>query len=304
MSTVSLRARRTALLSLLVVFGAVLCGSAATHPAQAAPLTQSQTPPSIPLPTIPPLPPLPPQLQPALELISPIAAPGCANAVLVGVLVPSLGVPIPPELQTALGPLFVVCGSIPQPSGNGRTCTLDLTLQDLLSQAGVPLPLLLKPSQMIYNQVLQIEKSQATIVPALPIIPLSSNIAAVLQCLEASAPTPLPTPTSGRATPATPATSAPEPAAMSPSSNSIAPLPGGPLRTPAGVANHAMPAPTESVSFIGSSPFAYPAAMLFPIGLLVLGGYVHRTLMQPVPPRSSPSAMSGDAATRMHTMAP
>jgi hypothetical protein len=83
------------------------------------------------------VPPLPPETQPALEVVSPIAAPACGNAILAATIVAGTA---PPEAREAIELLtanvFVVCGSIPIPPTAPTHCVDDEVLATVLAQLG------------------------------------------------------------------------------------------------------------------------------------------------------------------------
>ncbi|MFY9586293.1 MAG: hypothetical protein WAT66_02425 [Actinomycetota bacterium] len=112
------------------------------------------------VPPIPPLPQptLPPEAQPVLEVISPTVYPQCGSATLL-VFLGSANLPpqIAPQIRSAAGPVFVVCGTVPRPPQQ-YTCLLDVQQQEALStvfaQAGVPPPLFIHPEGDLVEQTI------------------------------------------------------------------------------------------------------------------------------------------------------
>lgn len=274
----------------LVVAASLALGTAlAVNPRSTEP-AEAQAPPFT-LPTlIPPftLPTLPPQLVPVLELVSPILYPACANAQVVAIAPGLLGLP---ELSALTGPVFVVCGSIPAPEGL-RRCTLDSLLVELLSEVltstlGLPLPLVINPLAAILGQVQVIED----LLPPSP-LQLTPVIAGVLQCAEAPAEeelSPLPPPPTTTATTAAPTTTSPPvTSGAAPPVRPAPPITAPPVQVAAPAITPTPTAPVSPASFVSVSPrFAYPIAMAAPLLLLLLGGYLGRSLTRPIVPTAA-----------------
>ena len=83
------------------------------------------------------IPPLPPETQPVTEVVSPIAAPACGNAILGATILAGTAPPEAREaLELATANLFVVCGSIPIPPTAPTRCVDDDVLATVLAQVG------------------------------------------------------------------------------------------------------------------------------------------------------------------------
>lgn len=229
--------------------------------------------------TIPQLPPLPDELQPVFELVSPIVWPACANAILVTVVPGVLGVPLPPEISTATGAVYVVCGAIPEP-GYLPTCALDLQIVSIVSEVlsstvGLPLPLFVIPMASLVGQVRAIEDQ----LPPLP-SQLTPVVAGVLMCGEAGPPAPAPTTTT--TAPPLPTPTAPAEVALPPITPPAVVAP--PIAAPE-VAAPLQPTTNRTVTTTTTGPgFRYPVVFALPIVLLALGTYLGRTLTQPLDP--------------------
>jgi hypothetical protein len=251
----------------------------------AAPALAQIEPPPLPLPTPPE------QLQPVLEVVAPVASPQCGNATLVVAIGPSV-VPVP--LSTLpinplplLGPVFVLCGSVPVPSAKSQlVCAVDDQIVAALNQAtvaaaGTPLPV---DVRVVGPTVEALFVLQDKLPPPASTAGLAETAKATLACRfvrEAS--------TSSVAPPDV----APEVAADTSVVEELA-LPDlttgdifFPLDTPASPELAAPTAQTPAlrpVVEIGGPGFAYPVVFILPLLLLVIGGYLGWALTQPVDP--------------------
>lgn len=221
-------------------------------------------------------------LQPALELVSPIAWPLCADAVVVSAL-PGVaaGVELPPAIVEAAAPLFVLCGAVPEPGTQSRTCALDDQAQALISTLtkpllGVGLPIEVAPTKWVSGQV-------DTIVDLvdMPAVPIGSTIAATLRCTNAPVERPTPPtasdpPTTGNDT----EEAFVQPDIGLPTFEDLQTLP--PL-DPGLVASPELgPVASPRVSPIGDSGFAYPAVVGLPLLLVAMLACFGRILTRPM----------------------
>lgn len=233
-----------------------------------------------------PLPPIPSELDPVLDLVSPLVNPQCANLAFVFVLVPALvgtgGVDVGP----LFGPVFVACASVPIPEeSEGFTCTLDEQIGDLVSTVslqalGIPSPV----AATVLGPVLTIlNKLEALLNPQKPPA-IGGLLAAPLSCSPYEAPAPVepePEETAVVPAPTSTTTSTTTPIVAS------APTPTAPVTTPAAPATTLAPAPVAELAATPASSqpglgrwvgFAYPAMLLLPLLLLAVGGYLGRTM--------------------------
>lgn len=268
--------RRTAAVALVAGLVALVVPGL-LRPAEAAP---AQDPPAIPLEGL--LPVLD-QLQPVLEVISPIVYPACANAVLVSVLPGATGVELPQEVSIVLGPLLVLCGSVPIPETNERVCALDAQAQALLGELVKPvlaggLPVEVAPLKWLTGLLDNIVDLLG--VPALPI---GSTISGVLQCTDPQATTTTTAPTSAGAEVPPPAVVELPPVSFvdPPSFEDLQTLP--PV-DPDLVAAPAAPPVVESpeVVLIDQPRFRYPVVMGLPLAFLALLVFFGRALTRPL----------------------
>jgi hypothetical protein len=216
------------------------------------------------------------------ELVSPIVWPACANAILVTVVPGVLGVPLPPEISTATGAVYVVCGAVPEPGYLPR-CELDLQIVGIISEAlsstvGLPLPLFVIPLASLVGEVRVIEDQ-------LPPSPsqLTPTVAGVLMCGEAEPPPPSPAPTT---------TTAPRPAPAPPVEVALPPVVPPAVVTPPlaapEVAAPLQPAASRTVTTTTTEPgFSYPFVLAVPLLVLLGGGYLAGSVARPIVPRSS-----------------
>ncbi len=83
------------------------------------------------------VPPLPPEVRPALEVVSPVVAPACGNAILGATIV---GGTAPPEareaIELATANIFVLCGSVPIPPSAPTHCVDEEVMATVLAQLG------------------------------------------------------------------------------------------------------------------------------------------------------------------------
>jgi hypothetical protein len=220
-------------------------------------------------------------LQPMLEVISPIVYPACSDAVLVSVLGGALGIPVPPELSNVTGPLLVLCGTVPIPATNTRTCALDQQAQAAIAELTKPilgggLPIEVAPvkwvSGLLDNIVDAVDQTQ---------VPQGSQIAAVFQCTDpvetsSTLATP-PTTASSATTPDVPVT---EPAVDLPSFADLQTLP--PVPTAVVPAPAVTPVVASPVQLTDQPRFRYPVVMGLPLAFLALLVFFGRALTRPL----------------------
>jgi hypothetical protein len=258
---------------LLVLVVPGLLRPADAVPAQDPPQTSTLIPTDALIPLLEPL-------QPVLEVISPIAWPACANALLVSVLPGAAGVALPPELANVTGPLLVLCGAVPIPETNGRTCQLDAQAQALLAELTKPLlgsglPVEVAPTKWLTGLLDHI----VDLVPV-PGVPLGSTVAATLQCQDPAPET--------STTLATPPDDTPPASVDLPETPSFADPPTFaelqtlPPVTPAAPAVE--PAtPVAPVVRLSDQPrFRYPVVMGLPLLFLALLVFFGRSLTRPL----------------------
>lgn len=253
------------------------------RPAEAAP---SQVPPLIPLETLLPV---IDQLQPVLEVVSPIVWPLCANAVLVSVLPGALGLDIPPEVSLVTGPLLVLCGSVPEPLTNRRVCALDAQAQGLLAQLTTPilgsgLPIEVAPTKWLTGLL-------DNIVDAinLPGIPIGSTVAATLQCVDPPPETTVPLNPADVPPAAEVIELPPAPVVEPPTFAQLqtlprvvpAPVVAAPV-APTPAASTSVPIVEPVVQFFSQPKFRYPVVMGLPLAFLGLLVFFGRALTRPL----------------------
>jgi hypothetical protein len=237
--------------------------------------------------------PLPPQVQPVLELVSPTVSPLCADSAIAVALIPGAlkGVTLPPALYTLLGPVVVLCGSVPLPHGR-YSCALDAAavkqLAALSPTVGTLAPVLPAPLATLVQQVAYVENQ---VTPGSP-LHLALTIAATIQCVGASAPPPSSSPSSLvplRDTSigvVTPSPAAPLPTAIPTAVPTVVPsapsVPAAPLAT-------LPPQAAAPIAIVSSGGFQYPAVILLPLLLLALVGYLVGAFTRPIPVRRGPA---------------
>lgn len=220
-------------------------------------------------------------LQPILEVVSPIVYPACSDAVLVSVLGGALGIPLPPELSNVTGPLLVLCGTVPIPATNTRTCALDQQAQAAIAELTKPilgsgLPIEVAPlkwvSGLLDNIVDLVDQTQ---------VPQSSQIAGVFQCtdpVETSSTLAAPPTTASPIT--TPGLPVAEPSVDLPSFADLQTLP--PVPTAVAPAPGVVPVEAPSVRLIDQPRFRYPVVMGLPLAFLALLVFFGRALTRPL----------------------
>ena len=83
------------------------------------------------------VPPLPPEVQPPLEVVSPIAAPACGNAILGATIIAGTAPPEAREaIELATANIFVLCGSVPIPPSAPTHCVDEEVMATVLAQLG------------------------------------------------------------------------------------------------------------------------------------------------------------------------
>jgi hypothetical protein len=234
------------------------------------------------------IPPPPPQTAPVFELIAPTVSPVCGNALLVAALAPGIvagetGGALPLDAVTpVLGPVFEVCGAVPTPP-ELLTCDADTSANNTANAiaaaiAGTQLPVGFNP---FGNEVEQAIVIQDKLPPPANSTGLLDQVVATLNCKAEARPTAPPE------EPTPPAsddenfddsvlgdfTLAPLLDTLAPDVTTISPAPSR---------NQALPiTPAGQVGDVG---FLYPVVFALPLVLLVLGGYLGRSLTQPVAP--------------------
>ena len=232
------------------------------------------------------IPPPPPETAPVFEVIAPTVSPACGNALLVAVLAPGLiagqtGGALPIDPSPAIGPLFVVCGAVPAPPAR-LSCDADRSVNETANAiaagvAGTPLPVGADPFGNIVEQTVVLEDK---LPPPANATGVTDQLVAVLNCKAATS---VKTP----AVPTEPSSDEPYDDSVLGDEYSLAPLfdsltPDLTTPTTSLVPGQALPAtPVSTVAGVG---FLYPVVFALPLVLLVLGGYLGRSLTQPVAP--------------------
>jgi hypothetical protein len=234
------------------------------------------------------VPPPPEQAAPVFELVAPTVSPACGNAVLVVALAPGIvagptGGAVPIELLTpAFGPVFVLCGSVPAPPAR-LSCDADHSVNStanaiIAAVAGTPLPVGVDPFGNAVEQVIVV---QDKLPPPASTTGALDQVVATLNCKAAASPTVQPEPSSE------PAPSEDTGLDESVLGDELALAPLLDTLTP-DVTTSPEPAPSRVVPTApagqvgGAVGFAYPVVFALPLLLLVLGGYLGRSLTQPV----------------------
>ena len=229
--------------------------------------------------TLPPVPPLPrpsipPQAQPVLELLAPTIHPQCGTATLVVFLAGTSAPQAAPQLYSATGPVFAVCGSVPRPPVQ-YTCLLDRQAQEAIntvtSQAGAALPLGLRPEGSVVEQTI-------LVVDRLPEPASTSGVQQILPQLLVCAVPVSETPEQGDYSTAPGAL---PPPAYTPPGGAPGALPGvltPPVAPPAPPILDQPPGRTA----VGDA-VRYAAVWLLPLALLVFGGYFGGAFTRDIP---------------------
>jgi hypothetical protein len=236
------------------------------------------------------VPPPPEQLTPVFELVSPIVSPFCGNASLLVGLGPALiagqlGMPLPVDILPLVGPVVVVCGSIPAPPQR-LTCSPDTTIRTTLdtitgTAAGTQLPI---DTTLVGPAVEQTIVLQDMLPAPASTAGLAEMVSQTLTCTAAKAPTaPDLGPTEEEIAPETSAPESFDDVAIPDFSADVLGL--GPLDSAPAVdqqiGDAALP---QQLADLASGGFAYPIVFALPLVLLALGGYLGWALTQPVEP--------------------
>jgi hypothetical protein len=219
---------------------------------------------------------------PVLELLAPFASPACANATAV--------------LTAAPGSVLAVCDTVPAPRQR-LSCQADDGARAVLDKAtgtatGMTLPADTRVAGPAVEEVVVIEDA---LPPPANSANLASQVKGFLACrvllppVEAAPPDDTEEP-------------APSSAAFDVGSlddrfdfgsilaSTVEP---GPALAPVGLTTVAPAATTEPLGVIRTGGYAYPVVFVLPLVMLVLGGYVARSLTQPVSIRDRFGAESG-----------
>jgi hypothetical protein len=237
------------------------------------------------------IPPPPQQTAPVFELIAPTVSPVCGNALLVAALAPGIvagqtGGTLPIEVITpAFGPLFVICGSVPAPPAR-LSCDADRSLTETANAiaaavAGTPLPVGADPVGSTVEQTIVV---QDLVAPPSTVAGLFDQTVATLNCRAATTPAAPPEPTDAAPAPAEDSFDESvlgDELALAPLFDSLAPDVSALTPAPDGNAPRSV-VPAAQLSSGGG--FHYPIVFALPLVLLVLGGYLGRSLTQPVGP--------------------
>ena len=284
--TARTRSPLVALVAAFVLALTPLVPGPAAQAAPTSPVAPVQDSPTLPVEVLDPL---LAELTPVLELVSPIAYPACANAVLVSVLPGLLGLAIPPEVALVFGPLLVVCGAVPAPDGEGRVCAFDAAAQALLVEAtkpllGLALPVEVIPVEMLTGFVAEIDDALD-----LPGVPIGATIDGVVQCAIPPTTTTTTTPASpAPATPTPPEVTAPDvPAPTFGELQTLPPVDLSEVATPP-APPAAEPVETPVLRIVTQPRFRYPVVLAVPLLLLALGAFFGRALTTPLHPRRRP----------------
>lgn len=232
---------------------------------------------------------------PVLELVSPTLSPACADSAIAVALVPSVlkGVTLPAQVYTLLGPVVVLCGSVPLPNGR-YACVLDANaikqLGALAPTVSSVAPVLPPPLGTLIQQVAYVENA---VTPGAP-LHLTATIAATIQCVGARAAT-------SPSVTAPPSTTTAAPAVVPPSDVAPGVVPPPPPSTPSPpspappsspVSPSSAPLPPQAaapIATVSSGGFQYPAVILLPLVLLALVGYLTSAFTRPIPVRRAPA---------------
>jgi hypothetical protein len=198
-----------------------------------------------------------------------------------GLIAGQTGGALPIDPSPAIGPLFDVCGAVPAPPAR-LSCDADRSVNETANAiaagvAGTPLPVGADPFGNLVEQTIVLEDK---LPPPANATGVTDQFVAVLNCKAAAS---VKTP----AVPTEPSTDEPSDDSVLGEEFSLAPLfdtltPD--LTTPSTprVPNQALRAtPAVTVRNVG---FLYPIVFVLPLVLLVLGGYLGRSLTQPVAP--------------------
>ena len=239
------------------------------------------------------IPELPSQLDPVLEVIGPVASAGCGELGTAFQLAPLLystyfGMPLPSDLLTLLGPVIVVCGSLPPLSpGQRLKCGPDQTTYDLLNliatTAGQTLPA--SPPELIAPLGATIFAVQDALPPPTNTLPIAAIAAITLECKPIAANTP------------SDVNITPSPDDALPINSGEDSLGGGEFALPPDALNPlglpdasgelpsvALPPSRNPVLRAAGTGFAYPVVFALPLLILVIGGFLGRALTAPVSP--------------------
>jgi len=249
-------------------------------------------------PPIPPTPPPPAEVQPALEVIAPVASTECGNATLVVALIPSVegmaplpgGFPV--NVLPLFGPALVVCGSVPIP-GARLQCSPDAAAESALNQvtgaaAGTPVP---ADTRVVGPAVQELYVVQDNVPAPVGSAGLGDTAAGTLTCTNIATPAPAPPPVAE-----TPPAEAVEPppadfgdvtgdSAVS-GFTTAADLSASGATSPVDqIVSQAQQPIVRAAQVSGGGPgFAYPIVLALPLLLLALGGYLGWVLTRPVVP--------------------
>jgi hypothetical protein len=231
----------------------------------------------------------PEQAAPVFEVIAPTVSPVCGNALLVLALAPGLvagqtGGALPIEvIAPAFGPVFVVCGAVPAPPARLR-CDADNSLNETANAvagavAGTQLPVGADPFGSTVEQTIVL---QDTLPPPANTTGALDQVVTTLNCKAVAAPV-------AAKEPADESAPADETSDESVLGDELALAPLLDTLTPDLSAPAAAPARNPSLQAapavaIGGSGFHYPIVFALPLLLLALGGYLGRSLTQPVGP--------------------
>jgi hypothetical protein len=229
----------------------------------------------------------PPETTPVLEVIAPTVSPVCGNALLVAVLAPGLvagetGGALPVDPSPALAPLYVVCGAVPGPPAR-LSCDADHSLNETANAAagavaGTPLPVGVDP---VGNEVEQLVVIQDKLPPPANATGALDQVVATLNCKAVASVTAPPAPAASEGDEPVDDSVLGEEFALAPLLDTLAPGIATIAPPPSGDDVIPIAPATTTVAGVG---FLYPVVFALPLVLLVLGGYLGRSLTQPVAP--------------------
>jgi hypothetical protein len=242
---------------------------------------------------VPPVPAPPPQAVQALELVAPVVTPECENlrgVVAIGVVLAGSQLPpLPVDRQQITGPVYLMCGYVPQP-GERYKCLADDIVQTAAdtptkTAAGLPLPLNVRLMAQLFGEVFTIR--DAIPAPATPVDvdALLAQATAALSCAKVLSRTD--TALSPVPDDSTPVTNGSQPDVDLPSlalGDSLGSLGDDGLRALQAplAADSAATAPASATSVLVPFRFRYVGVFVLPFVFLAAAAYVARAFTRPL----------------------
>jgi hypothetical protein len=241
---------------------------------------------------VPPVPAPPPQAVQALELVAPVVTPECENlrgVVAIGVVLAGSQLPpLPVDRQQITGPVYLMCGYVPQP-GERYKCLADDIVQNAAdtptkTAAGLPLPLSVRLMAQLFGEVFTIR--DAIPAPATPVDvdALLAQATAALSC--AKVPSRTDTAPPNVPDDSTPVTNTSQPELDLPSlalGDSLGSLGDGLRALQAPVAGDGTAtAPASATFVVAPFRFRYVGVFVLPFVLLAVAAYVGRAFTRPL----------------------